>query len=221
MKTSPNTHRQRAFTFKELVVVIAAVAVLAGVVLPWLRAAEFKAKRISCISRLKQIGLGARIWAGDYGTTNAVEAYPARVSTNAGGAREWVLLGQVWTALQMMSNELNTPKILVCPTDTRSEATGFTGLRNTNVSYFIGPDAEANQPEGLFTGDRNLAAAGRPLPPGLVTLTTNQPVGWTRAQHRGAGNLGFADGSVGQISNARLQELLASQPGGTNRVVIP
>ena len=42
---------------------------------------------------------------------------------------------------QVMSNELSTPKILVCPADTRVAAANFVRLKNQNVSYFVGLEA--------------------------------------------------------------------------------
>jgi hypothetical protein len=197
------------------------MALLGGLVLPSLRKAQGKARRIHCISRIKQMGTAFRLWAGDYGTTNEFEWYPARASTNTGGAREWVLQGQVWPVFQLMSNELNTPFILVCPADTRKVTASFGVLRNTNLSYFVGLDADEYQPNGLLIGDRNLETAGQPLAPGVVTLSTNQSIGWTRTQHRNVGNIGLADGSAQQLSNERLREHLMQSGLATNRLVIP
>ena len=99
-----------------------------------------KAQRISCINNLKQIGLAFRIWAGDNN-----DQFPFNVSTNAGGTMELCLLGADGFDLngafhfQVMSNELNTPKILVCPDDkSKKPMLVFAGnLQATNVSYRI------------------------------------------------------------------------------------
>src|SRR5262245_32527745 len=60
-----NARSARGFTLVELLVVLEDIAVLAGLLLPALAKAKSKAKRISCLSNQRQLGLAATLYMGD------------------------------------------------------------------------------------------------------------------------------------------------------------
>ena len=73
MKTSLNSKKIQAFTLIELLVVIAIIAILAAILFPVFARARENARRASCQSNLKQIGLGVMQYTQDYD-----EKYPGR-----------------------------------------------------------------------------------------------------------------------------------------------
>lgn len=66
MRTSIQTRKRTAFTLIELLVVIAIVSILAAILFPVFTRARENARRASCMSNLKQIGLGFIMYAQDY-----------------------------------------------------------------------------------------------------------------------------------------------------------
>ena len=214
MNSSHQGGRLSAFTRVELVAIIAVAVVLTALACCALADAKAKSRRISCNCRLKQIGLAFRIFGSDHG-----DAFPMSISTNKGGSLEYA--SETFRHVQILSNELSTPKILACPSDTRKPAPSFSVLSDANISYFLGVDAKGSAPQVLLAGDRNLMTNGVPAGSGLLELTTNPTVGWTAQMHNNAGNVLFADGHVDSMSNARLQEQLPYSGVASNRLLIP
>ena len=131
--------------------------------------------------------------------------------------------GNVAPIFQVMSNELSTPRILLCPADAdRSVANGFAfGFDNSHVSYFAGLDARDDHPSMFLSGDDNFDIGGRPIKSGVLLLATNAPVGWTAARHINQGNIGLADGSVQTTSSSFLRQMLVQTGVATNRLALP
>jgi len=176
--------QKKAFTLIELLVVIAIIAILAAMLLPALAAAKKKAQKINCVNNLKQVGLAFRIWEGDNN-----DKYPQSVVYTSGGAQDYVAHGTTAASVNnpgmtfmVMSNELSTPKILACPSDSLTGhgniATNFSYLdllscpvpaagakatastTYTKISYFINGDATETDPQIILTGDMNIGNQG-------------------------------------------------------------
>ena len=146
---------------------------------------------------------------------------PMAVSTNKHGTKELAADGaNLFMHFVVMSNELNTPKILVCPEDNRTAAPSFKNLRNANISYFVGLDADETKPQMLLTGDRNVTNGVAPRR-GILELRPDRSAGWTEAIHNKNGNVGLADGSVQQLTTARLNSAIRVTGDATNRIALP
>ncbi len=170
----------------------------------------------NCLGNLRQLGTAFQLWADDHDGL-----FPMAVTATNGGAMEPVAGGDVYHVFKCLSNEISTPNILRCPSDTRIPATNFAFLRDEQVSYFVNLDARTNQSSLLLTGDRNLEVNGKEAGAGVVTISTNVIVGWTRKIHNQSGVTGLADGSAQKFSNSQLQQYLQKTGTNVNRLVFP
>jgi prepilin-type processing-associated H-X9-DG protein len=215
MKPRLAHQRTAALTLTEVLVVVAVLAVLVLLMVPAIGDRNYRSTRLMCVSNLKQIGLACYVWADDRGGK-----FPMQISIVNGGAMELATTGNVVACFRVLSNQLPTPKVLLCPADTNHMAVAnFTnGLTSSNISYFVGLDAADTQPQALLSGDDNLIINGKRVQSGILNLHTNDSLAWTKERHQGAGNVLLGDGSVQQVSSADLTSIVRLT---TNRLAIP
>jgi hypothetical protein len=108
-----------------LPLVVAPVAILAGITLPAFSQAKSRAQTVACVNNLKQMGLAVRIYATDHD-----DVFPPDFLA--------------------MTNELSTPKVLICPADpgrSGSPAQTWAGFDPAQSSYeYLGAGLKESTP---------------------------------------------------------------------------
>jgi prepilin-type N-terminal cleavage/methylation domain-containing protein len=100
------TYRTRGFTLIELLVVIAIISLLMAILVPVLHKAREQGKDIICRNNLRQIGLGANLYAEDW------DLYVPRGSA---GNTAWYVLFMPFLAQKPVGNDYRTVDIYGCP----------------------------------------------------------------------------------------------------------
>ena len=137
LSASVPSRRRSAFTLIELLVVIAIIAILAAILFPVFARARENARRASCQSNLKQIGLGILQYTQDYD-----ERFPlSRYSPGVNISRSWHYTVQPY---------MKSTQVFSCPSNTNDNIAGSTLDGDVKVENdYMGVATFRNQPGGI------------------------------------------------------------------------
>ena len=214
MTTQTLMKKPNAFTRLELVAVVAGVALLGAVALPLLGSTRSEAEHATCLNNLRQVGRALQMWGADHGNQP-----PWRTPQSQDGLRPdaGLVPGNAWFDYYYMSNELVTPRILVCPADVGARAANnfsdYTAIefRGNGTSYFINIHTASEFPRSALFGDRNVQASTTGTDCSLGNIRSTYAVNatnvrWTNAVHGLQGNLVLMDGSVSTTTSEELRQ---------------
>lgn len=205
--------KRSGFTLIELLVVIAIIAILAAILFPVFARARENARRSSCMSNLKQLGLGLMMYVDDYDEHMPMNGY------NAGGGiyRSWRVSLQPY---------IKSTQVFVCPSNSNTDTNSGSGPGVPLISSDYSANLGIGGPFGAYNSVGPILAA-IPFPSTtFFVVETNQNVAdWyydvisgptTKfstglfAGHMGTSNYLFGDGHVKSL---RPSATMGTTPG--------
>ncbi|MDF2439280.1 MAG: hypothetical protein JWN98_264 [Abditibacteriota bacterium] len=208
---SAQSAKRRGFTLIELLVVIAIIAILAAILFPVFGRARENARRSSCQSNLKQIGLGFIQYTQDYD-----ERLPMRGSNIAGPGTY-----TVWS--QKLQPYIKSAQLFACPSNTENGRTMQAGLPaygvpEIKVSYavnyhYIGTQENSPNSETVIQSPSTkiLVTENDVVEHGIGAgdwHTANRFLNNTFRGHLGTINCLFGDGHVKALKHTRTMSPL-------------
>ena len=173
-------YSRKAFTLIELLVVIAIIAILAAILFPVFAQARERARAISCVSNLKQIGLALAMYIQDY-DENTPAAFCAIPAINGGDV-------SVIPYDQQLLPYIKNDQVFTCLSDSLQRAgtdmwDGSYWAKNIKRSYGYVGNINTNQAGG---GDSNtgMSAWGQ----GYSIASIDQPADTIAITESWAGN---------------------------------
>ncbi len=139
----------RIFTLIEFLIVIAIIAILAGMLLPALNAAREKARAIKCAGNLKQYGMAIAMYAHTYQDYLLIQNPVNHKTGTIGYIYQWG--GYIQTELMPKMREADWKagrSINSCPSRNKNYGAALTGYEQEAISYAHNTLALGSQAQG-------------------------------------------------------------------------
>jgi prepilin-type N-terminal cleavage/methylation domain-containing protein/prepilin-type processing-associated H-X9-DG protein len=211
----PQKSHRRAFTLIELLVVIAIIAILAAILFPVFARARENARRTSCLSNLKQIGLGFMQYTQDYDEKYPINMYGNYSGKNQQPQTDPAMPGFVYQSrndygdntgkwiswMDCIYPYIKSTQLFVCPSAKDRTTTSY-GYSPTIGGYY--PNSTTNIPmsdsaiqqptRSMLVLDWNSAFHAACTPSIYVTYRNSSDWHDRLYPHLGGTNIAFADG---------------------------
>jgi len=220
--------RRRGFTLIELLVVIAIIAILAAILFPVFAQARGKARSVTCLNNMKQLGLAFMMYAQDYDEVTCpvtrISFLPAGIIVEDGF--NWYRERYYW--LQLLRPYAKNSQVGRCPENPGSDPVGTIINLNygANRQAFSGPEgvptvtlAQISRPGdtlamteyGRWFVDWDLILGGSvnskwyvPNDPRGCGTDTQSPFCLRDKRHNGGVHVAFADGHAKWMPSSRV-----------------